>query len=272
MTTGILFYNSGTKCLPRLLVAVNSLRKVYSGNVCILSQGDESRNICKSIANYYSCIFQEFVSDISDLKHFYWFEKSRMHKYSPFDYTIFIDSDTLILKDPSELFDEIKENDFIATQFSNWTTHTPRIAKRLSPWAKIDKDLTEFTLRMKSPSVNVGVYGFSKESELMRNWFDFTIQLPDAILPEESSCHLMLNKYKGIVVESKYNCSCKHDIVNGETVIIHYHGRKHCRRDDVGNYLYNAEKWVKEFLEVIDDDICGIKEWRKFDSKLDKII
>lgn len=233
-----------------------------------MSQGDESREICKSISAYYGCIFKEFNSDIKDLKHFYWFEKSRMHKYSPFDYTIFIDSDTLILKDPSDLFDEIKENDFITTQFSNWTTHTPRIAKRLSPWAKIDKELTELTLRKKSPSVNVGVYGFSKNSELMKNWFDYTIQLPNAILPEESSCHLMLNRYPGKVVGSKYNCSCKHDVVNSETVIIHYHGRKHCRKDDLGNYIFNAEKWVKEFKEVMEEDICGIRSWRKFDRML----
>lgn len=258
---GILYYNSGTKCLARLLTSVHSLRKVYDGKICILSTGEESSYACKSISKMYNCMFKE-VSNSLNIKHDYWFEKSRMHLYTPFENTLFIDSDTIIQKDPSVLFDEIEKNDFIVPQFSSWTTKTKIIQKRLHKWDMIDIDLVNYTIQKNDPSVNVGVFGFNKKSLLMKNWFDFTIQNLDAVLPEESSCHLLLNLYKGKIIDSKYNYSCKHDKKNiDDSIIIHYHGNKHCRLDQNGSLLYNAEKWLEHWKEIYYKNICFIQKW-----------
>jgi len=273
MSNGIIYYNFGTKCLPRLLVSVNSLRKHFNGSVCIISSGEESKDICQRISKEYSCEFKEIVSDINEIKHHYFFEKSRMHIYTPFEKTFFIDSDTVIIKDPSDIFEIIEENDFVVPKFSNWTTKTKRIQKRLSHWRTIDNELVEETISKNSPSVNVGTYGFKKDSEFMKNWFDFTIKIPNAILPEESSCHLLLNRYKGIVIDRKYNCSCKFDNPFIEdTRIIHYHGKKHCKIVD-GEIKYNGELWKKEWKEVFKKNSCGVKEWweKSGDKYLSKV-
>lgn len=261
MTDGILYYNVGTKCLARLLTSIHSLRKVYSGNICILSSGEESHYACKSISQKYDCIFKEVEKSI-DFKHYYWYEKSRMHEYTPFENTIFIDSDTIIQKDPSDMFEMIQEHDFVVPQFGQWTTQTRVINKRISRWLDIDKDLVDFTLQNKFPSVNVGVYGFNKKSALMKNWYDFTIQNKTATLPEETTCHLLLNLYKGKVVDSLYNYSCKHDLKDvKEAVVIHYHGNKHCRLSEDGELLYNAELWVENWMEVFNTNTCNVMKW-----------
>lgn len=261
MQEGILFYNTGTKCLPRLLVAIHSLRKQYIGNVCILSSGNDGVDICKDISIEYNCIFLEMNSDIEDMKHHYWFEKSRMHKYTPFYKTIFMDSDTVTIKDPSDLFKVIEDYKFVVPQFANWTTQNGIIQNRLKMWESIDKKLVEETLSKKAPSVNVGVYGFTKDSEFMNNWFDFTIQNPNAVLPEESSCHLLLNRYQGIVVDGKYNCSCKFDNPMRDDVrIIHYHGRKHCREKE-GVYQFHGTNWVEQWMGVLHENVCDVNSW-----------
>ena len=42
MKDGVIYLNSGTKCLVRLLVSIHSLRKYYDGPVAIVSVGEES--------------------------------------------------------------------------------------------------------------------------------------------------------------------------------------------------------------------------------------
>jgi hypothetical protein len=61
-SAGILYYNEGNKLLPRLLTSVHSLRKVYDGDICIITIGDESREIATKIANTYDCQLNDFIS------------------------------------------------------------------------------------------------------------------------------------------------------------------------------------------------------------------
>ena len=263
MSEGIIFYNDGTKCLSRLLVSVHSLRKYYNGNICIISSGEKGREIVQKVCKEYECQFKEMVSDINNIKYHYFFEKTRMHLYTPYDITFFMDSDTLTIKNPSDIFSSIEENDFVVPMFSNWTTQTDDIKNRLSQWRIIDNNLVEETINKNRPSVNVGTYGFKKSSEFMKNWFDFTMKNIETFIPDEIACHLLLNRYKGIIVDRKYNCSCKYDDPFIEdTRIVHYHGRKHCRITD-GKIMYHGELWVKEWKEVFEKNVCDVKEWGK---------
>jgi len=259
---GIIYLNSGKKMLPRLLVSVYSLRKVYNGNISIIQIGDDGLDIINKISDKFNCQIIYSKQELN-IKHHYWFEKSRTHLYTPYANTIFIDSDTLIINNIYELFDEIQQNDFIVPQFSNWICSGKRISKRLKSWNHIDKDLVKKTIESKMPSINVGVYGFKKISELMRHWFDFTIQNPNSPLPEEISCHLLLQKYKGKIISNKYNCSCKHDNPKLDDVkIIHYHGRKHCRFKN-GQPLFNSDLWIKSWKEIFAFNLSNIQNWYK---------
>lgn len=260
-TNGIIFLNSGTKMLPRLLTCIHSLRKHYHQEASIISMGESGRNLCEKIADEYSLSIIPIDSNLK-IRRDYWFEKSRLHLYTPYYNSIFLDSDTIVVQNFDELFAEVDEHDFIACQFAHWRSNGRTISKRLKQWLSTDKDLVEHTIQSNIPSVNVGVYGFKKDAELMKHWFDITIKHPRASLPEESTCHLLLTQYKSKIVSSKYNCSCKHDDpTTADTKIIHYHGRKHCLLDKNKQPKYNAKYWIDTWKEIFQNNVCDIQEW-----------
>lgn len=264
MNKGIIYFNSGIKLLPRLLVSLYTLKKIDTDTsislICYI-QPDNKKYI-ENISKYFNINLIEIKQKLF-IKHHYWFEKSRMHKYTPYDNSIYIDSDTIILKNFTEIFNEIDQNDFIATQFSNWITSGNRIKQRLKQWLDTDEDLVKQTILSSSPSVNMGVYGFKKTSELMDQWFDFTITHPLANLPEETSCHLLLQKYKGKILSNIYNSSCKFDNpIDIGAKIIHFHGRKHCILNaNKKSAKYNGDLWIKNWLEIYNNNICDIQQW-----------
>jgi lipopolysaccharide biosynthesis glycosyltransferase len=258
---GILYLNAGHKMLPRLLVSIHSLRKAYHGEATILIMGEYGEEYCRKIADQYSLSVIRINSDLK-IRRDYWFEKSRLHLYTPYNNSIFLDSDTIVVQNFDELFDQINEHDFVACQFAQWRSSGRTIGKRLRQWISTDKELVEHTINANIPSVNVGVYGFKKDAELMKHWFDITIKHPNASLPEESTCHLLLTQYKNTIVSGKYNCSCKHDDpTTSDTKIIHYHGRKHCSLDHNLNIKYNGNIWADNWNEVYIDNICDIQNW-----------
>ena len=261
INNGILYLNSGHKMLPRMLTSIDSLREYYSGPITILVIGDDSIELCNEIANNYSANICRINFNLK-IRHHYWFEKSRLHLYTPYVNSIFLDSDTLIMNNFDELFNEIETNDFIGSQFAHWRSNGRTISKRLRQWSSTDKDLVENTINANIPSVNMGVYGFKKTSDLMKHWFDLTIKHPTASLPEETTCHMLLTQYKNKIVSNKYNCSCKHDNPKNETVkIIHYHGRKHCRLDNKLRLKYNADIWTNHWIKIFNNNTCNIQKW-----------
>lgn len=258
---GIIFLNAGTKMLPRLLVSIHSLKKHTNSNIALLSIDGEGQDYCQKLCEHFNIQLITIPKSLANRK-YYWFEKARLHLYTPFDTSIFLDSDTVVLRNFDELFDEVKKNDFIACQFSHWTSNGRTISKRLKQWSDTHPDLVSNTINANIPSVNVGVYGFQKNAEFMKHWFDITITHPSANLPEESTCHFLLTQYKSKIVSNKYNCSCKHDDPKAKDVkIVHFHGRKHCRIDKPIAFKYNSDIWLKEWIEVYNKNLCDIKSW-----------
>jgi len=273
MNNGIIYLNAGTKMLPRLLVSIFSLRKYYTDKISIIQIGDIGLDILDLIQEKLACEIIYIPQELR-IKHSYWFEKARLHHYTKYDNNLFLDSDTLILNPITELFDMIKEHEFIVPQFAHWTTANKKIQKRLSHWKDFEPQLFDKAISSRMPSINVGVYGFIKTSELMANWFDLTIKNVRASLPEESTCHLLLNKYPSKIIDSIYNYSCKHDKKHIKTAkIIHYHGRKHCRKDQNNNYIYNSIYWVQIWQSLFNINFCDVRSWYKScgDSHLNKL-
>jgi hypothetical protein len=258
---GIIFLNAGTKMLPRLVVSINSLRKHSTSDISILSIDGDGHDYCQKLCEYFDIKLVTISKTLANRKH-YWFEKARLHLYTPFNTSIFLDSDTVVLRNFDELFDEVKKNDFIASQFAHWKSSGRTIRKRLRQWSSTDHNLVEDTIKRDIPSVNMGLYGFKKSSELMKHWFDLTIKHPTASLPEETTCHLLLTQYKSKIVSNIYNCSCKHDNPRDKEVkVVHYHGRKHCRLDESYRLKFNGSIWIQHWKDVLDKNICDIQNW-----------
>lgn len=260
MKSGIAYLNCGTSCLPRLLVSISSLRRFYSGEITIVYFGTEGVDICKAISKEYKVKIIQLKELSGKNSHF--LEKTRMHKYVDYEDTLFLDSDTLIMSDISELFREIEESEFVVPAFSDWKMNSKTICKRTSHWQDYFPDLYKKLIRSDWPSINVGVFGFSKDSELMLNWHGVAEKCKSSFIPDECACHLLLHKYKHKIISNIYNYSCSkdHSLIK-DAKIIHYHGKKHVRMNDNGFLLFHSELWVDHFIQLYLKNACDIKGW-----------
>jgi hypothetical protein len=261
IVNGIVYLNSGTSCLPRLLVSIDSLRRNYTGDITLVQFGEEGLDICCLLQDEYKfnivCPSEKIVER---KQHF--LEKTRLHKYVDYDNSLFIDSDTLIQQDVSELFEEIGRNHFVVPRFSDWAMSKGVIRKRTGPWKNYAPDLHSKLCSSNLPSINVGVFGFNRDSELMSNWYDFTCKFKNTFIPDESACHLLVHKFKNKIISNIYNYSCSKDRSPIEGAkIIHYHGKKHCRLDENGKLKYHGELWVEHFIDLYKRKVCNVDCW-----------
>lgn len=266
MSDGVIVYNIGTKMFVRLCVMLHSLREHYEGNVSIIADSS-SINTCKEIADKYSA--NVVRADFPQLeKNTAYLNACLMHTVTPYDNTLWIDSDCLVLNRFSEVFDYIKESQFVIAQFSDWTTYRGLVHKRIKSWGEFHPDMVEKALSF-GPAINCGVFGFSSESQLAKDWYDKALPGKMGFIPDETCCQLMLPFYPHRILDPIYNTSCKFGDITDETKIVHFHGRKHCRVKN-GEFLFNSDKWYKKFEEVNKDGY--VEEFIQYDRQLRKHI
>lgn len=259
MNSGVLYYNYGLGCLPRLVVSLYSMRKHYSGPIVVLSDGEQSHQACKEISkeSRLEVEVRECDFEVRHGRNHHYLSKCRLHEYTPFDTTVYVDSDTLIRGDISDLAPIAAKNEFVVTQFSNWVTTGRTITKRINDWAKIRPNDMVKALQY-GPAVNTGVMAFQKNAKFMLDWFRIARKGRKLFIPDETSCQVVLWRYPHKVVEWWYNASCRYDDVSDPKVrVIHYHGRKHCR----AGLPHNAKLWWDTYKEIVDKNVAGIQLW-----------
>jgi len=262
-SNGVIYYNTGDKCLARLLVSLHSLRKHEDCNVAILSQGEDSNKVCEKIAGAFDNVeLIEVDYGVEEGKNKAYIEACLCHEATPFEITIWLDADTIIRKPFSqELFDYTEQHEFVISQFATWETHGGTIKKRIMEWKNIYPELIDGALNF-GPAINCGVFAFKKDSEIMNVWYDMAEQGRDNFIADESCLQVFLHKFPHMILpDTSFNCSCKYDKTIKDAKIIHYHGRKHCRLDERGNPQFNSELWIKELEEVIENNTADIKSW-----------
>jgi len=261
---GIIYYNSGTKCLVRLLVSIHSLRKIYPKvPVTILSRGDMSHEVCEKISSIYGADIKDVEYDVEDGRNKILLEKCLCHTKTPYDISIFLDTDTLIVrKFADDLWGYAESHEFSVPRFSSWKSNTRPIAKRINQWALIYPDLIDKALNF-GPAVNTGVFSFRKDAKIMEDWFDMAVRGRRNFIPDEICCQIILHKYPHKVADQKYNASSKYSDIDDEDIrIIHYHGKKHCRLNKHGDMIFGSDKWIKVYNEIVENNVADILNWQ----------
>jgi hypothetical protein len=263
---GVIYYNTGTVCLVRLLVSICSLRKFYAGPISILSWGDASHEICDRIATATDSKVIRVDFDMVSCKYPKYMAKTKLQEFTPYDNTLYLDSDTLVVGPVDELFNLIDQHHMLVTSIKRWTTRDVRISKRINTWAYLYPDLIEPALNF-GHVINCGVYGFRRDASILNEWYKTAAAKDDSINPDEVSLQLLLPHHKHIVVDNRFNFITKRGDVNDPDIrILHYQARKHC-------HISPNNKWLVAYNEVAKHNVADVINWQPAgDPKLKKYL
>jgi hypothetical protein len=105
---GVVYVSMGEEDVEALLVSLSSLRRHWKGAVCILCAGDENPSLrlaCMKLGLEFRsvpCVASHFPDELNRLYALEW---------SPFEESVFIDANTLVMDSPQFLFDALVEHD-----------------------------------------------------------------------------------------------------------------------------------------------------------------
>ena len=264
---GIVFYNAGRKCIVRLAVSISTLVKHCSSPIAILSDSD-GYDQCSRVAQSFGVrvIPANFERDTN--KNWVLLNKCRLHQVTPYDRTLFFDSDTIFLSNVVDAFSYLDDHEFIVTQFANWLTKGRHYRKRIENWRGILSDEVVDRAYTEQRAINTGFYGWRKGAKIFDTWYDTTKLNRTTFIPDEIACQILLPGYDYKIIDDRYNYSCRLTKIIKGVKVLHYHGRKHCRLSD-DKYVFNSDRWYSEFdkvrqLPVIEDNIQYDKQLRTY--------
>jgi len=252
---GVIFYNSGWKCLVRVAVAMHSLRKHWDGGCTLVMDGenDESLKIAARICEQNGCELMHTTFKTPTGAKTALLNKTQMDDKTPYKTTVFLDADTVVRQPFLELFDYAMKVDYVVPQFAGWETKG-KIRKRIKSWKSVwpqyVKEACEY-----GPALNCGVYAWQHGSKFMADWYMHALPGRNiSRIPDETVMQLLAPQYDFKVASHWFNVSCKYDDpVSDEARIIHYHGNKHCRFRD-GLPVNHSNLWYVEFDEIRADE------------------
>jgi len=254
---GVIYYNMGTSCTVRLLVSLVSLRKHYTGPVTILSEGEESHALCERIGAAMNVPVQRWEPGVCPGRHLPFLSKTRLHLGTPYEVTVALDSDTLVVGPIDELFEHAERDSFCVAQLGKWRTDGKIIEARLQKWADILPDDLGAAIAF-GPAINTGVMAFRKDAPIFAEWYAAAVKGRESFIPDEVSCQMLLHRFPHRVLDGQWNRSCRHDDPDlPDTRIIHYHGKKHCR----DGLPFHGDKWMAAYDEILQRNVADIQTW-----------
>ncbi len=265
---GLIYYNIGFKCLVRLAVSIATAIQKFRGDITILADGD-CYGKCLQIARQFGVSIKAVSSDDFIGHNLALLNKCRLHRITPYQKTIFVDSDTIILQDFSDCFNLLDKYEFMVPQFCDWTSDGMRYKPRIECWRGfVSPELMAHAYDEKK-AVNIGFYCWRSGATLFNDWFNTALKNRMSFIPDEIACQILLPNHNHYVLGSEYNTSCKHEPLTGKTRILHFHGRKHCRIEN-GVYLYHSDLWYREFDKI--RNLLCVAENIEYDNNLCKYL
>jgi hypothetical protein len=254
MSNGVIYYNKGTKCIVRLILAIQSLRRHYDGNITLFQDngGFVDEDLMRDLQKKFSIdVKYDNNPETSTLV-----RKIEISQQSEYDCTALIDADTIVVGVIDELFEEAKSYDFVATHFSNWRSNGGTIKRRIMRFKDIKPEYIDDAINY-GPAINTGIYSFHKGSPFFNEWLPLA-KAGEAInmwIPDEVACQVLLPKFNCLVLPTKFNVSVKYDPNTEDKRIIHFHGKKHVIKEKM------CKIWIDALYQACVDDLCGIRKF-----------
>ena len=269
-TRGVIMFNRGEKCLCRAIVALKTLRDNYSGPVTFFLEDPyphEFDEVCK----HYNVdiVYNEENPNVKALV-----RKTETFAASPYDRTLWIDADVVVLGPIDEMFDLLDDADVAIPHFAGWWSDGKTISRRIHNYDDIApevfgedaaKEIIERATEHNA-AVNTGIVAYRK-CQFLSDWIALA-QRGDGkmFIPDEVAFQVLYPSYDRIkIAPMKYNVSVKHDPGTEDKRIVHLHGQKHCL-----DYKL-CDIWKNVFNEMCEKNEANITHFLKYADKRLKI-
>lgn len=197
------------------------------------------------------------------------------------DVVLYLDADTTVHGDLSELFVGARDYGFCASQWNDWLTTSKMVGgriRRLRNVPEVEQSLVDQLLAERWPSVNGGVWATRPESPVLPLWYSWTLAAGPIFIADETVLHTMMVKFspKRFAVAcrwGKYNSSPKHrsgHLPADEVAVYHYHGDSNVRPD---KSKAGFDRWWPLYQECLEQNVGGIRDWRGeiYNKHMDKL-
>lgn len=255
LQNGVLYFHAGTKYAARLLVSMATLREHYSGPVCILSAGTEAARLSDKMAADPRLNVGHRSLDVTVERGrlaSYLF-KTTLHRFTPFERTVYLDCDTLITGEIAPLFELPSDRHIAVTQFCDWRTAGGRMARRIRSWTDTHPELVPAALEF-GPAINTGIFAFTPHSTIWNRWNEVAVAGQHHFIPDELALQLLLPVSPHVVLDGRFNCSIKYGTPNDpETRIVHCHGHKHL--------LETSSLWQEAYAKAESLNLGNLRSW-----------
>jgi hypothetical protein len=258
---GVTYMLTGNKHAAVLVVSLMSLRDYYRGPVCVICGNGDAQQVVKRIADdeRLTCGALEVVcwqAPVGGGKGLQHANKCNLIHLSPFERTVFLDADTLVVGPVNRLLPREGTEEVRLTRFASWVTTGHRLQQRIARW----KDLLPAEAAMMSatpyPAINTGTFGFSKLSTAYFARLKELCEQQPIFMCDEIVAQLIFPHFPHVIMPDEYNYSCLYsETPISDAKIIHFHGHKHCRCK-LGEAL-----WMPQYERACAGNLAGIHDW-----------
>lgn len=263
-TKGIIMFNRGTGCIVRAIVCMHTLRQHWDGPVTFYIEDTpkEFEDVCHHF--HVDIIHNEFKPEYKTLT-----RKTDMFTKSPYDKTLWLDADMVVVGKLDEMFDYLDEADVAIPHFANWWSNGPKLSKRIKDFRGIAKDKHIDEALKNHPAINTGILSWKKSDKWTRFATEW-VELADKgrfFISDEKAFQVLypsanewgLNVH---IAPTKFNVSVLHDGGATKDVRVwHFHGKKHVLHHP------NCDIWKGVFEEMRKDNVANINSFLKYADK-----
>lgn len=267
-TQGIMMFNRGDKMVVQALVSLYSLRKYYNGDITFYVEDDYPHELDQAL-KYFGCniVHLEKRHDLTTLV-----RKSSLFENPPYDKTLWIDLDTVIVGKVDEMFDYLNNADLCIPDWCGWTNNGGSMSKRLRRFKGIVEDRFLEEALKPHASINTGVVALRRSpklSEFIKDVTELANKGAQAriFIPDETAMGLLIPSIaewglKFHLAPTDYNVSVLHDHgMSKDQRIIHFHGGK-----SVLN-VPKCELFKATLKEMCNSNITNINGFLKYADK-----
>jgi hypothetical protein len=256
---------AGSKHAANLVVSLASLREQYAGPVAIVTEqsglGREAAGLIsadKRLGDTQVICDGSVQSDavITCRGHgAIHASKTNMPLATPFESTVLLDCDTVVVRPIDELWPRGDET--VLTGFDGMVSNKRPIVSRINAWQPFAPESVARCLSEEFPHVNTGVLGFCKQpasqefSELWRRMALLNTKFSD----DEIAAQLVMPTCKVRHEGGRFNCSPTYNPNYMAAHIWHCHSRMNYRA------ARGRELWLPRYEAALRDNLGGIARW-----------